>query len=111
MNSYNTSLLVDIAPGLAAVVAALLAAFPPYVLMHQTRRGRARSAVSYILGFFAGLAATALIAKTIGFDAPDKSSIVAAGLIASFFAPFAGMLRALWRRPTRRPPRRQAFAR
>lgn len=111
MNSYYADLLVDIAPGITIVSVAFLAALPPYLLMHQTRRGRARSAIGYILGFFGGLALTALLATTLGARAPDSTPIIAAGLVAAFFAPFGGMLRALWRRPARKPSRTQVFAR
>jgi hypothetical protein len=111
MNSYDASLLGDVAPGLTAVSAALLAAFLPYLIMYQSRRGRARSAIAYILGFFAGLAATALLTGTIGQQVPDNASIVSAGVLASFFAPFAGMLRARLKRPPRRQSRGQVFAR
>jgi hypothetical protein len=111
MHSDYANLLVDVAPGLTIVSAALLAAFPPYRLMQQSRHGRARSAIAYILGFFAGLAATAIIARVSRPLGVDSSTIVGCGVLASFFAPFAGMLRARLRRPPRRQPRGPLYSR
>ena len=111
MHSKYAGLLVDVAPGLTIVSAALLAALPPYLLMHQSRRGRARSAISYILGFFAGLAITALMIRIAGPLGADTSALLGAGVLAAFFAPFVGMLRARLRRAPRRQARSHAFAR
>jgi hypothetical protein len=111
MNSYYANLLMDIAPGLTIVSVALLAALPPHLLMYPSRRGRARSAIAYLLGFFAGVAATILIAGTIGARVPDNTAIIAPGMLAAFFAPFGGMLRARLRRPPRRQARGHAFER
>jgi hypothetical protein len=111
MNSYYANLFVDVVPGLAVVSVALLAALPPYRVMCQSSHGRARGAIAYILGFFAGLAATFLIAGTVGAQASDHTPILAGGLLASFFAPFGGMLRGRLRRPVRRQARGQAYSR
>jgi hypothetical protein len=105
MNGDSASLLADVAPGLTIVSVALVAALPPYLIMHQSRHGRARASISYILGFFAGLAATALIVVTCRAHVPDATAMLSAGVLGSFFAPFAGMLRARLRRPIRRPRR------
>jgi hypothetical protein len=107
MDSYYAGLLIDVAPGLTIVSVALLAALPPYLLMYQSRHGRARASIAYILGFFAGLAATSLIITTAGPHLPDTGTILAPGVLAAFFAPFGGMLRARLRRPARRAPRSQ----
>jgi hypothetical protein len=109
MDSYYASLFVDVAPGLTIVSVALLAALPPYVIMYQSRHGRARGSIAYILGFFLGLAATGLIVATYGARVPDDTAMLSAGVLASFFAPFGGMLRARLRRPPRRAPRGHAL--
>ena len=110
MDSYYASFFVDVAPGLTIVSVALLAALPSYLIMHQSRHGRARSSIAYILGFFAGLAATGLIVATYGARVPDETAMLSAGVLAAFFAPFGGMLRARLRRPAaRRSSRGQAL--
>ena len=109
MDSYYAGLLIDLAPGLTIVSVALLAALPPYLIMHQSRHGRARSSIAYILGFFAGLAATGLIVAAAGPRLPDVAAILSPGVLAAFFAPFGGMLRARLRRPVRRAPRGHAL--
>jgi len=109
MDSYYAGLLIDVAPGLTIVSVALLAALPPYLIMYQSRRGRARASIAYILGFFAGLAATGLIVVTAGPRVPDVAAILSAGILAAFFAPFGGMLRARLRRPPRRASRAHAL--
>jgi hypothetical protein len=107
MDSYYAGLLIDVAPGLTIVSVALLAALPPYLIMYQSRHGRARASIAYILGFFAGLAATGLIVAAAGPRVSDVAAILSAGVVAAFFAPFGGMLRARLRRPARRAPRNQ----
>ncbi|HEU4377409.1 MAG TPA: hypothetical protein VFR73_02470 [Hyphomicrobiaceae bacterium] len=109
MDSYYAGLLIDVAPGLTIVSVALLAALPPYLIMYQSRRGRARASIAYILGFFAGLATTGLIIVTAGPRVPDVAAILSAGILAAFFAPFGGMLRARLRRPPRRASRAHAL--
>lgn len=111
MNSYYANLLVDVAPGLTIVGVALAAAFPPYAIMCQPRKGRARGAIAYILGFFAGVALTMLVMATVAARFPEPSVIFAAGIVASFFAPFGGMVRAKLRKPVRRQPRGAAIMR
>lgn len=108
MHSYVSSLLGDVSPGLALALVAFLAAVPPYLALSQSARGRARSAVSYLLGLAAGLATTVGSVIALGAHA-DAQAIVAAGLMASFFSPFLGMLRAKWQRKGR-PARRKTVA-
>jgi hypothetical protein len=105
MSSYLSGLLSDTAPGLALALVAFLAAVPPYHVVCQSARGRARSAIGYLLGLGAGLAATIAFAMALGPHG-DAAAIGAAGLLASFFAPFAGIARAKWR-GKRRPLRRR----
>jgi hypothetical protein len=108
MTSYLSSLVSDTAPGVALVFIAVIAAVPPYQIVCQSTRGRARSAIGYLLGLGAGLAATIALGVVAGASA-DTSAIGAAGLLASFFAPFAGLARGKWQ-STRRPPRRRSVA-
>lgn len=108
MHSYVSSLVSDVSPGLALALVALLAAVPPYFALCQSARGRARSAVGYLLGLATGLAATVVSVVALRAHA-DAQAIVAAGFLASFFSPFAGMLRAKWRRKGR-PSRRRTVA-
>jgi hypothetical protein len=107
MHGYVSSLVGELSPGLVLGLTALLAATPPYLTLCQTTRGRARSAIAYLTGLCAGLAGTVVAVATLQATA-DADAVVAAGLIGSFFAPFAGMLRAKWRRKPR--PRRKAMA-
>ena len=109
MDSYWLSLAVDTSPGLTLAMVAFLAALPPYTLLRKSSRGRARSAVAYLLGFAIGLASTALFAVFLR-RAVDPATIIGAGLFGAFFAPFVGMARAKWERP-RRPARNPALVR
>lgn len=104
MHSYVSSLVSDVSPGLALAVVAFLAATPAYLALCQSSRGRARSAISYLLGLAAGLAGTAVSVVALG-NYTDVQAVAAAGLAASFFSPFLGMIRAKWQRKPR--PRRR----
>jgi hypothetical protein len=107
MHSFVSSMLGDVSPGLVLALVALLAAVPPYLALCQSSRGRARSAVGYLLGLFSGLVATVVAAVALR-DHADPEAVVAAGLTASFFSPFVGMVRAKWQRK-KRPIRRRTF--
>ena len=89
MHSYVSSFVSDVSPGLALALVALLAAVPPYLALCQSARGRARSAVGYLLGLATGLAATVVSVVALRAHA-DAQAIVAAGFLASFFSPFVG---------------------
>jgi predicted lysophospholipase L1 biosynthesis ABC-type transport system permease subunit len=102
MHSYWWSFVASVSPGIALGVAGLLAAVPPYVLLRQPGRGRARSAVSYLCGLAAGLAATALLAALLD-PFTDVDALIGAGLAGAFFCPFVGMARAKWAGPRKRP--------
>jgi hypothetical protein len=105
MHSYVSSLVSELSPGLALALVAFLAAALPYLALSQTTRGRARSAIAYLLGLAAGLAATVASVAVVSAHG-DAQAIVAGGLTASFFSPFFGMLRAKWHRKSR-PARRK----
>jgi hypothetical protein len=108
MHSYVSNLVSDVSPGLALAFVAFLAAVPPYLALCQSARGRARSAVGYLMGLATGLAATVVSVVALRAHA-DAQAIIAAGFMASFFSPFAGMLRAKWRRKSK-PARRRTVA-
>ena len=55
---HNAYVASDLLPAMAFWLVALLAAGPAFAIMRQGRRGRARSAIAYLAGFFLGLAVT-----------------------------------------------------
>jgi hypothetical protein len=71
-----------------------LAAVPAYYLLRRTDEGRARSAIAYLLGFMAGIVATALLPLA-------DSTASQAGLLAAFTGPLLGMARAGYMRRRR----------
>jgi hypothetical protein len=96
---------IEIVPAAAVVAGGLASAWPTYAIMRKAKTGRARSAIAYLLGFAAGLAATAVLAAATGAVAAGATEVAAAGLIASFIAPFVGMVHAKLRGPPRRRAR------
>jgi hypothetical protein len=98
---YWSSLASETSPGLALVVAAVLASLASYSLLKHASRGRARSAIAYLSGLILGLSAT--IATTIAL-APfaDPATVVGPGVLGAFFGPFLGMVRAKWEGPPKR---------
>ena len=102
MHSYWWSFVADVSPGITLSLAGFLAAVPSYVLLRQSERGRARSAVSYLCGLATGLAATGFLTALL-HTVTDVDAIVAAGLLGSFLCPFAGLARAKWHGPKRKP--------
>lgn len=109
MHSHWWSFVADVSPGVALALVGLVAAVPAYVLLRQSSRGRARSAVSYLCGLAAGLAATMFLAALLD-TFTDADSLAAAGLLSSFVCPFLGMARAKWEGP-RKKSRSVAIAR
>ena len=109
MDTYWSSLAVEASPGLTMAFAAFLAALPPYALLRQSSRGRARSAVGYLSGFAAGLAVTVFVSVAI-LTFADRAAVLQAGVFGAFFGPFIGLVRAKWE-GRRKPPKRPAMAR
>jgi predicted lysophospholipase L1 biosynthesis ABC-type transport system permease subunit len=99
---HNAYVASDLLPAVAFWLVALLAAVPAFRIVRQGKRGRARSAIAYLAGFFTGLAATvglALAAATLtAIDAP----LFNAGVSAAFLGPFTGIVHAKLRRSGRR---------
>lgn len=96
------NVVVDAAPAITVALAASVAAWPAYAILRRAKPGRARSAIGYLLGFFAGLAATWLMVGLAGASAPDPGTVVAAGMLASFIGPFIGLVHGKLRGPARR---------
>jgi len=97
-------------PAFAVAVVAFASGWPAYATLRRTRRGRARSAIAYLLGFFSGIGATILLTAVVG-SAATGPSVAAAGMLTSFVAPFAGLVHGKLRGPIRRRmPRMQPGA-
>ena len=96
-------MFISVVPGVVLVCVMGAAAAPAYVTLRASRRGRARSAVAYLSGFFVGIATTVLVfvllRAAVTEGVPQIGHI---GLVASFWGPFFGMGRAKWQRPHRR---------
>ena len=101
-----SNVVVDVAPAVTVALAAFVAAWPAYAILRRAKPGRARSAIGYLVGFFAGLAATWVMVGLAGARAPEPGTIVTAGMLASFIAPFIGLMHAKLRGPARRRGRR-----
>ena len=102
---YNSIVVSDFAPVAVVALVAVIAALPAYITLRRAKRGRARSAVAYLMGFFAGLLATAALAAALQPFAAEATPVAVVGMIASFVGPFVGMAHAKLREPVRRKPR------
>jgi fructose-specific phosphotransferase system IIC component len=101
------SFVAQVVPGVTLLLVGLIAAAPGYALARQARpprRGRARTAIAYLSGLFAGLFATVLVAW-LGQELVEPNAVAGSGLLSAFFCPFVGIARAKWERPRRRQPR------
>ncbi len=101
MHIYLSSMTSEASPGLVLVVAAVLASLASYSLLKHASRGRARSALSYLCGLAAGLAATTSCMVLLTPYA-EPTAMLGPGILGSFFGPFVGMLRAKWEGPPKR---------
>lgn len=99
--------VMDAAPAVAVALAAVAAAWPAYTTLRRAKPGRARTSIAYLLGFFAGLAATWGMSAFAGVRAAEPATIATAGMLAAFVGPFIGLVHAKLRGPMRR--RRQRF--
>lgn len=105
-NMKSSILLSDLAPAAVVIVVAMMAALPAYLTLSKAKPGRARSAVAYLLGFFAGLLATIMLGGILEPLAGQETPVVVIGMLASFVGPFVGMVHAkLAQPPRRRRPR------
>jgi hypothetical protein len=91
----------DLLPAAAFWLVAVLAAVPAFSIVRQGRRGRARSAIAYLAGFFLGLAATVGLALAASL-LTTEASFFNAGVTAAFLGPFTGIVHAKLRRSARR---------
>jgi hypothetical protein len=103
MDTSLSSLVVDVSPGLTLAIAGVAAASAAYSVMRKSSKGRARSAIAYLSGLAVGLLATATLAAVTA-PLADAASLLSPGLLGSFFAPFAGLVRAKWEGPVRKRP-------
>lgn len=101
MHTYLSSMTSETSPGLVLAVAAVLASVASYGLLRHAGRGRARSALSYLCGLAAGLAATTSCMALLQPYA-DPAVLFGPGVLGAFFGPFLGMLRAKWEGPPKR---------
>lgn len=89
------------ASALLAVIIGIIAALPAYACTHQSGRGRARSAVGYLLGLTVGMLAAVVLfqaLQTLAFNL----TFAGAALAGAFFGPFAGLAWGVWVRSGRR---------
>ena len=92
-------------PGVALVWVALMAAIPAHVIVAQSRRGRARTAIAYLSGFGAGLTMTLVFGVIVASFREDSPEVVPLAIFGAFVGPFIGIARAAWLRPARRSSR------
>ena len=103
---YNANLATDLAPVAVVVTVAFAAGLPAYLIVSRAKRGRARSAIAYLLGFGAGLLMTSFLGGAMKPFSADEVPMPVVGLIASFIGPFIGMMHAKLHEPMRRRSRR-----
>src|SRR5262249_23462250 len=101
-NAYVAS---DLLAAVAFWIVALVAAAPAFTIVRQSRRGRARSAVAYLAGFFAGLAASLGLAVAANLLLAADATVFNAGVTAAFIGPFTGIVHAKLKRSARRRPK------
>jgi hypothetical protein len=88
----------DNTPALVAVMAAI----PAHVIVGQSHRGRARTAIAFLAAFGAGLAMTIALGVIVASFREDSPDVVPLAIFGAFVGPFIGMARAAWLRPQRR---------
>ena len=101
-NAYVAS---DVLPAGAFWVVAVLAAVPAFTIMRRRRRGRARSAIAYLAGFFAGLIVTLGLSLGVQILVAADAQVFNAGVAAAFLGPFTGIVHGKLKRSARRRPR------
>jgi len=103
------NIFLEVAPGVALVWVSMAAAIPARLMLRASGRGRARSAIAYLSGFFVGIGTSVLLCLLLGTVVPDEAPrIETAGLIGALLGPLLGMARAKWLGPIRRKPSRAA---
>jgi hypothetical protein len=102
--SYWWSFVAETAPGVTLSIVGFVAAAPAYVLVRQSERGRARTAIAYLYGLSSGLLTTVLLSRLFCWFV-EADAIVEPGVFSSFFFPFLGMARAKWERLRKRARR------
>jgi FtsH-binding integral membrane protein len=72
----------------------VIAASAAYLTQRRAMLNRTRGAKAYQVGLFAGVAATIGLSNVLAAFAMTDMPIAQAGLLASFFGPFAGIVHA-----------------
>jgi uncharacterized membrane protein len=101
-NAYVAS---DLLAAVAFWIVALVAAAPAFTIVRQRRRGRARSAIAYLAGFFAGLAVAVCLALAANLLFSADATVFNAGVTAALLGPFTGIVHAKLKRSARRRPK------
>ena len=101
---HNAYLASDLLAATAFWFVVLLAALPAFSITRQSRRGRARSAIAYLAGFFSGLAATIGLCLALTTWVSPPVAVFNAGAAAAFLGPFTGIVHGKLRRAMRRRP-------
>jgi hypothetical protein len=83
------------ASALFAVFVGLIAALPAYSFTHQSRRGRARSAIAYLSGLAAGIVAAVVLFQVLQ-TLTLSMTFGEAALAGSFFGPSVGLIWGAW---------------
>jgi hypothetical protein len=99
---YRAGLLAEVVPGAMLIACAFVAALPAFRVLRMSASGRARSAVAWILGFLAGLAAAVSLSIAIGEVAGPNGSVGASALLGCFLGPFIGIVHAKLAGPVRK---------
>jgi hypothetical protein len=107
--NYWWSFVAATAPGVTLSIVGFVAAASACMLVRQSGRGRARTAIAYLCGLSSGLLTTMLFSRLFGWFV-EADAIVEPGVFSSFFFPFLGIARAKWQRP-RKQARRAAISR
>jgi hypothetical protein len=96
-------------PGLVLVLVTAVSAVLSGLILSRAKRGRARTAIAYLVGFAAGLACTVATTVWLGVGS-EHARLGSFGLAGACAGPFIGMAFAKLRRPTRRTrPRGEPF--
>jgi predicted lysophospholipase L1 biosynthesis ABC-type transport system permease subunit len=101
---HNAYVASDLLPAIAFWFVVVLAALPAFSIMRQSKRGRARSAIAYLAGFFFGLVATIGLSLALATWVSTPLAVFNAGAAAAFLGPFTGIVHGKLRRAMRRRP-------
>ena len=104
VSMYRTGFPADVLPGLMLIATAYTAALAAFRIVRQSGRGRARSAIAWIVGFGSGLL-TLLVLSVAAATINLRGSVSGEGLLGSFVGPFIGIGHAKWLGPVKKKRR------